>query len=376
MLVIDPSRIARVKGFLDELQYDVIHRALRPHYHVLPWPDFDDFAEAIECLPAPLRAAFDLLLLGKSFARKRAETLLDPLFIEDLLALNVLEEPTPAVIRTAGVSLLSFQGRYVFVSILPTYPTCRDTSIPVYLGPDSYTLAHNLPHGRPRDTVLDLGTGSGLQAILLAQASRKVVATDLHEDAVATARFNVALNGLQDTILVTAGDLYAPVEGERFDLIVSDAPYVPVPNSVPYPMYAAGGEDGMLVLGPLLDGVAAHLTPDGEAVLYAAGMGDQQRPFLTARLRALAERDNLTIDLVELFRIAIDNDLLNHTASLALAQPGETGTSPEWGALFERQGARVIYKVLIRIRHGAPLLRYIATGTGHLRATIEAADAE
>jgi methylase of polypeptide subunit release factors len=372
MLVIEASRIARVKSYLDELQYDVVQRALRPRYHVLPWPDFDEFGEAIARLPAPLRAVFDLLLLGKSFVRKRAESLLDPLFIEDLLALNVLEQPDPTLIRTAGYSLLSFQGRYLFVSILPTYPTCRDTSIPVYLGPDSYTLAHNLPLGRTRETVLDLGTGSGLQAILLAPSTLKVIATDLHEDSVATARFNIALNGLQDSVSVSAGDLYSPVGDARFDLIVSDAPYVPVPSSVPYPMYAAGGEDGMLVLGPLLDGVAAHLTPDGEAVLYAAGMGDQQRPFLTATLRALAERDRLTIDLVELFKIAIDNDLLNHTASLALAQPDETGTSPEWSALFERQGAQVIYKVLIRIRHGAPLLRYIATSTGHLRATVEA----
>lgn len=95
--------------------------------------------------------------------------------------------------------------------------------------PVSRALA-DLTIRRPVHRCLDLGCGSGVQALLAAAHCQRVVAEDLNPRAVALTRFNAALNGL-DNVEVAEGDLFAPVQGQRFDLIVCNPPYVISPDS-------------------------------------------------------------------------------------------------------------------------------------------------
>jgi methylase of polypeptide subunit release factors len=76
---------------------------------------------------------------------------------------------------------------------------------------------------------LDLGTGSGIQALYLAGHSGKVVATDREPRAVPFALFNLALNAVQADCRL--GDCFEPVPGERFDLIVSNPPFIISPGA-------------------------------------------------------------------------------------------------------------------------------------------------
>ncbi|NUR75918.1 MAG: class I SAM-dependent methyltransferase [Thermoleophilia bacterium] len=76
---------------------------------------------------------------------------------------------------------------------------------------------------------LDIGTGSGAQALLASRHSRHVVATDLNPRAVAFTSLNAALNGI-DNVEVRLGSLFEPVAGETFDLITCNAPYVVSPE--------------------------------------------------------------------------------------------------------------------------------------------------
>ena len=79
---------------------------------------------------------------------------------------------------------------------------------------------------RPRvDRFLDVGTGSGIHALLAAQHARQVIATDVNPRAIAYTELNAALNGLHN-IECRQGSLFEPVEGETFDLITCNAPYV------------------------------------------------------------------------------------------------------------------------------------------------------
>jgi release factor glutamine methyltransferase len=74
--------------------------------------------------------------------------------------------------------------------------------------------------------VLDLGTGSGVCAIFAARHARRVVAVDINAAAVHCAGINARLNHLEHRIEVRHGDLFAPVQGERFDLIVFNPPFL------------------------------------------------------------------------------------------------------------------------------------------------------
>ncbi len=78
---------------------------------------------------------------------------------------------------------------------------------------------------RPGQRVLEIGAGLGLAAVLAARAGARVVATDVVEGAVETIRANAALNGV--TLDARLGDCYAPVAGERFDLICTNPPQMP-----------------------------------------------------------------------------------------------------------------------------------------------------
>jgi release factor glutamine methyltransferase len=75
--------------------------------------------------------------------------------------------------------------------------------------------------------VLDMGSGSGVCAIFAAQIAPRVVAVDLNPAAVRCTRINVLLHQLEERVEVREGDLFEPVQGERFDLVLFNPPYLP-----------------------------------------------------------------------------------------------------------------------------------------------------
>lgn len=82
------------------------------------------------------------------------------------------------------------------------------------------------PLAEPSDQrALDMGTGSGVGAVFLARRGWRVVAIDLNPEAVRCTRINVLLNHLEDRVEVRQGDLFGPVAGERFDLVLFNPPF-------------------------------------------------------------------------------------------------------------------------------------------------------
>jgi hypothetical protein len=130
------------------------------------------------------------------------------------------------------------------------------------VGAASLTLAAATPRDRVA-RALDLGTGSGIQALLSEDHCRTVVATDRNPRAVGFARLAAALGGV--TLDVRQGDLLEPVEGEAFDLVVSNPPFVVGPGS--RYTYRDAGLDGDELCRRLVAGLPAVLAPGGTAVL-------------------------------------------------------------------------------------------------------------
>ncbi len=118
------------------------------------------------------------------------------------------------------------------------------------------------------DRALDLGTGCGIQALLVSRHARTVIATDISERALAFAALNAQLNGVAN-IEFRAGSMFEPVAGEVFDLIVSNPPFVITPRvqGVPEYEYRDGGLVGDGLVELFLRGVGAHLAPGGVAQL-------------------------------------------------------------------------------------------------------------
>jgi len=123
--------------------------------------------------------------------------------------------------------------------------------------------------------VLDLGTGSGFLAILASKlGAKRVVATDISSRALRAARENAALNDAEN-IEFRFGNLYRPVEGESFDLIICNPPMTP--SRSPVPRFTWGGVDGRAVLDQAIEGAPGHLKENGRlivSVVSLVGIGE------------------------------------------------------------------------------------------------------
>jgi len=124
---------------------------------------------------------------------------------------------------------------------------------------------------------LDLCTGSGCLPILLADAfpNAQIDAVDISADALAVARKNVDEYQLQDRINLVESDLYTQLPLRKYDLIISNPPYVNSGSMSKLPqeylrepqLALAGGEDGMDLVRKIVAGAAERLTPEGVLVV-------------------------------------------------------------------------------------------------------------
>ena len=134
------------------------------------------------------------------------------------------------------------------------------------------------------ESVLDLCTGSGCLAILAAGIfpAAEIDAVDLSPDALEVARINVEQHGLSSRISLLEGNLFSPVEGATYDLIISNPPYVTSEEVASFPteyghepvMAHLGGEDGLDLVRRILDAAADYLNPGG-GLICEVGTGRQ-----------------------------------------------------------------------------------------------------
>jgi ribosomal protein L3 glutamine methyltransferase len=123
------------------------------------------------------------------------------------------------------------------------------------------------------ESVVDICTGSGCLAIIAAGLfpNADVDAVDLSADALEVAKLNVAEHELEERITLLKGDLFAPLKGRKFDLIITNPPYVghaemavlPAEYQTEPAMALDGGEDGLDIVRRILKEAPKHLNPGG-----------------------------------------------------------------------------------------------------------------
>jgi len=130
-------------------------------------------------------------------------------------------------------------------------------------------------------TVLEVGSGSGVVlAALAALKASSLCGIDIEEDAVTSGMLLLAELGHGKTSEFYLGDMWLPVAGRRFDMIVANLPHFPMERSdVPgrLPSWSAGGSDGRVLLDPFLEGLEGHLVAGGRAVITHNAFVDLDR---------------------------------------------------------------------------------------------------
>lgn len=194
--------------------------------------------------------------------------------------------------------------------------------------PASLTLTQ-LTVRTPVGRALDLGTGCGVQTLHLARHCDEVVATDLNGRALELAALTAALSGVE--VDFREGSLYEPVAGERFDLIISNPPYVMSPpgEDAERLTYREGSHSADGLVEAVVRGAAEHLNPGGTAQFLINWAVTADQPW-EERVEGWVEGTGLDCWAVERERM----DRYSYI-ELWLTDAGLAG-SPEWRPAYDR----------------------------------------
>ncbi|WP_422001657.1 methyltransferase domain-containing protein [Reyranella sp.] len=164
---------------------------------------------------------------------------------------------------------------------------------PAALQPSEYTAALIQVLQARRDcvrgaSVLEVGSGSGVVlAALGALGAAQLCGIDIEEDAVSSGMLLLAELGHSEAAEFYLGDMWLPVAGRRFDMVVANLPHFPMERAdVPgrLPTWSAGGASGRALLDPFLEGLDGHLGEDGRAfITHNAFVGLERSRVVLAR---------------------------------------------------------------------------------------------
>lgn len=201
-----------------------------------------------------------LFLLRAALPRERIVTLLGEANFLSLSSLGLFIERDGQ--WASRVDLYYAEG--LFIATDHRYMLLEEDRIgesPVmYIGLDSIGLVHTAPRAACGQ-VLDLCTGSGIQALIASRYAHEVTAVDLNPRAIRFARFNAQLNGI-DNLTVLQGDLYSVVGNRRFDVILANPPFVPSPWDEL--RFRDGGKRGEGILSRIIAEAQNYLSADGK----------------------------------------------------------------------------------------------------------------
>ena len=152
------------------------------------------------------------------------------------------------------------------------FQTCEKVYEPAE---DTFLLAENLKV-KKTDRVLEIGTGTGIIAVITSKITENVIAVDINGYAVECARKNAKIN--QSDIDIRLGDLFDSVEDEKFDLILFNTPYLPTGEDerIDDELEVAwdGGADGRLVIDRFIEQLPVHLSPKGRVQLVQSSLSN------------------------------------------------------------------------------------------------------
>jgi methylase of polypeptide subunit release factors len=174
----------------------------------------------------PLATLIQLFILGQAAGEAETARALAPLTLDHAQELGVVRE---AAAGLEGAVRITPYGEFLFAcSRVPELNAVERDHV-MGVTRSSINLA-NLTIRRPIELALDMGTGSGFQALFTARHASKVIAVDINPVALQFTGFNARLNGI-DNIETREGSYLEPVRGMTFDLVVSNPPFVISPDS-------------------------------------------------------------------------------------------------------------------------------------------------
>lgn len=345
-----PEEFAACRRLLQDVGYT--EDALLAHHHIDTLSRLSSGRGRTESVDDRLDLLTQLFVDGHYAARGQIESLLSPGALETLTALGLLAPSAHNRELWAGTVMLYPRGGLYFVSDRPRSvdgaPTTPMQDIVFSALTDDTERFLDLLPDEPCDTLLDLGTGAGVAALIAARSARHVWAVDITERAARFAEFNQRLNGVAN-VTVLQGDLCAPVHDLRFDRIVLHPPYVPALRQTL--IYQDAGLDGQDITRRAVAQLVRHLDPGGRFYCLTVGVDCEDAPF-EQTLRLWLEPDDPEFDVAFIPRQAISVGFMARSVALKSGQgaPGAARLEDAFGRLKIRE---FVYGAIVIQRHRA-----------------------
>jgi len=280
----DREGIQLLREAFDSAHYDTAHirPMLRADSDSLT-PRAGDIPIVVRLLPKGDRLAslIRLFVMGLSVSHSDASAALAPVSVERALRLGVIRPSTAGVESTvrilpAGDLLMACDRAHEGSPDLPADHVMAVASSSMFLA--SLTVRRHV------ERALDVGCGAGIQSVLAARHADKVIACDINPRALQFTAFNAFFNGV-DNVECRGGSFFAPVDGERFDLIVSNPPFVISPDTAL--VFRDSGLRGDDVSRQVVRQAAEHLREGGLAFMLVSwgvasgeAWADRLRPWV------------------------------------------------------------------------------------------------
>jgi methylase of polypeptide subunit release factors len=295
-----------------------------------------------------------MLMLGDPVTAEEARSIFGNLLLEKLIDAGLIA-------WAEGVRLVS-PFRMVIGNDL--FIVCDDLMLGenavMGAGDTTNTLCQASHPTHPIERLLDLGCGAGSCALLFAGRAAHVVGTDINSRAITLSKVNAALNGITN-IEFREGDVFAPVEGEAFDLIVSQPPYYARPDGVAGRSSLYGGARGDEFALKVLSQVPRYLSPGGRAVLLAEWPDIDVEP-LEDRVRAVVPASDANVLFLKYPSRGVDD----YCTRYAAFEHPDLGDDFAREAVLRREhlekmGIRGLTMTLVVIQRNAEGLRWTST---------------
>lgn len=166
---------------------------------------------------------------------------------------------------------------------------------------DSWWFADTLPRIIGKKSLLEIGTGCGVIAVVCALRGAFIVATDVNPYAVANARENVKRHASENSVSIRQGDMYSPLcPGEKFDYIFWSHPFNNWPTPVRDLLFRSGMDHGYQNLRTYISRAEEHLAPSGRLLLGTGDSADLEE------IQAIAADSGLDVELIDSTRMALE----------------------------------------------------------------------
>lgn len=310
----------------------------------------------LDSLPARQALFYKLFLFLRLLPREEVEQILEGSTLDSFVKLGLLQSGDFDGEKYYSSILLQPIGDLIIVSDRLSNPDGSAFTAPedmVFPASFSGTIRFlRLISKSPTREAVDIGTGSGIAALLLSQYVEHVVATDITSRATEFTRFNQLLNRC-DNVEIVAGDLYEPLAGRTFDLIVTHPPYMPTLRDAA--IWRNGGATGETLVRSVIEGLPTYLNPGGTFYTLTLGQDTKEGLFEERARKWLGASEN-EFDII--FGMSYETSPKKVILEIALgtpdAQPSDMRKLEQ--AFEEAQAVKVIYGLLVihRRTRGVP----------------------